>query len=57
MDNKEIDKQYGSYKLNELERKLETAKTEEILIILKEIIEEEKNIYGESPTLKEMGEF
>ena len=50
----EIDKKYGSDKLNELERKLETAKGDEILIIIKKIIEEEKNIYGQSPTLHEM---
>lgn len=54
MKNIETDKKYGSNKLNELERKLETAKGDEILKIIEEIIKEEKNIYGQSPTLYEM---
>jgi len=54
MNNQELDKKYGSDKLNELERNLETAKGEEILNILGQIIEEETKIYGYSPTSNEM---
>ena len=54
MNNQELDKKYGSNKLNALERELETAKSEDVLKIIQEIIEEETKIYGYSPTSNEM---